>query len=247
MLKLTNLSINLNDTPIVKNVSLEMQPGSVHAIMGPNGSGKSTLAQTIMGHPHYTVTGGSICVGDTDVTHCTPDERARNGLFLAFQQPIALPGVSVITFLKEAHYAVTGQHTDVAVFTKQVHQYLELVGLSASFANRAVHDGFSGGEKKRLELVQLLLLQPRVAILDELDSGLDIDGLKLVAQVLADARTANSQMAILLITHYSRMLEYLVPDQVHLLCDGIMVASGDAQLVTQLEARGYDAYKQTAQ
>lgn len=241
MLQITDLSVAIDNTPILKNFSLTCQPGSVHAIMGPNGSGKSTLAYTLMGHPSYQINHGSVQLQGAAITDLSPDKRAKAGIFLAFQQPLEIPGVTVATLLKEAHYAVTGMQMNVTDFNALLQQKLAMLKLDPAFAYRNVNEGFSGGEKKRLEMVQLLLLQPKLAILDEIDSGLDIDALKLVADALASAREQNPTMIIVLITHYQRMLNHVQPDYVHIMQQGTLVKSGDASLAHQLENRGYDA------
>ena len=243
MLHITDLSVAIDGTSIIKKLTLSIPAGAVHAIMGPNGSGKSTLAHVLMGHPAYQVTGGSLFFDTQDITELSPDKRARAGLFLAFQHPYALPGVRVFTFLKEAHRAVTGADMPVIDFAAQLKAYCALLAIDESFLERSLNDGFSGGEKKRFELLQLLVLKPKLAVLDEIDSGLDIDALKAVAQALAYAQKENPSMSLLLITHYQRILEHVVPDRVHVLCDGRIAESGTMQLVRTIESRGYHAYR----
>ena len=246
MLKIDNLSVAVEDQPIIKNLSLHIGSGTTHALMGPNGSGKSTLAYALMGHPYYTITSGSASIGDTVITDLSPDKRAKKGLFLAFQHPHALPGVSVFTFLKEAYHAVSGQKISVKEFKEQLAQYLELLAMDPVFLERSLNDGFSGGEKKRLEILQLLVIKPNVAILDEIDSGLDIDALKVVGDALAYARSQNPAMSVLLITHYQRILRYIKPDRVHVVMGGTIVHSGDDAVVQKLEQKGYDAITRQA-
>ena len=241
MLHITNLSVAHKKQPILSNVHLAIKPGSVHALMGPNGSGKSTLAYTLMGHPQYTITHGSIVLKDQDITTLPADKRARAGLFLAFQHPYAIPGVTVFDFLKEAHRAVTGKQVSVQEFKELLEQTMQLLAIDPAFCTRALNDGFSGGEKKRLEMLQLLMLNPDVAVLDEIDSGLDIDALKIVAQSISYAKSKNPALSILIITHYQRILDYVQPDCVHILCGGTIVTSGDYTLVHEIEQKGYDA------
>jgi len=238
-----NLSVSVIDKPVLYNINLNVNAGNVHAIMGPNGSGKSSLAYTLMGHPHYYITAGAVILNDVDITTMPVHERAKNGLFLSFQHPCEIPGVSVASFLKEAYSAVTGTHISVADFQQLLLKYCELLSIAPAFIGRGLNDGFSGGEKKRLELLQLLLLQPKVAILDEIDSGLDVDSLKIVAAGIALARQENPHMSVILITHYQRILNYIIPDYVHVLCDGRIVSSGDAHVAKVLEAKGYDEFK----
>lgn len=244
-MRISNLSVSIADKSILKNINLELAPGSIHAIMGPNGSGKSTLAYALAGHPSYSIDAGSIMIDGIDLTHERPEIRAKNGLFLAFQYPIAIPGVRVNTFLKEALYAKTGELMPMPIFNEILLAAMEVLQIDPAFAYRDLNDGFSGGEKKRLELLQLLILKPKVAILDEIDSGLDIDALTIVANGLALARKQNPELRLLLITHYQRILRYVTPDYVHVLCDGALVDSGDAALAHQLELKGYDGYRQS--
>lgn len=240
---INNLSVVIDATPIITNLSLCMKPGTITAIMGPNGSGKSTLAHTIAGNPQLQVTNGSIIWDDKDITHLAPHERAKMGIFLSFQQPPAIPGLKVFSFLKEIYQAVTGDHLEVELLQALLIGYCQQLKIDASFLERNCHEGFSGGEKKRFELLQILLLKPRLIILDEIDSGLDIDALKLVTQVLQTVRAQNPTTIVLVITHYQRILDYLVPDTVHILIKGSIVKSGTYKLVQQLEQQGYDGYR----
>ncbi len=244
-MRIANLSVSLPGQLILQDINLSLEPGTIHAIMGPNGSGKSTLAYALAGHPKYTINQGSMSINGVDITHATPDERAKAGLFLAFQYPIALPGVRVNTFLKESLSAITGKPMPVEEFNALLLAAMHQLEIDPAFAYRDMHDGFSGGEKKKLELLQLLILKPKIAILDEIDSGLDIDALKIVARGIEIARDQSPAMSILIITHYQRILNYIRPDFVHVMCDGKLIASGDAQLAQQLELKGYDGYRQS--
>lgn len=242
LLQINNLSVSVNDKAVLYDINLNIDSGTIHAIMGPNGSGKSSLAYSLMGHSSYTITSGSILLNDFDISKSLVHERAKQGLFLSFQHPCEIPGVSVASFLKEAFIAITGQHISVADFQTLLLQYCEKLSIDPAFIQRSL-EGFSGGEKKKLELLQLLLLKPKLAILDEIDSGLDIDALKIVAAGIELARKENPQMSIILITHYQRILEYIIPDYVHVLCDGRIVSSGNADVARDLEIRGYDGFK----
>lgn len=243
LLSLHNISVSVFDQPVLYDINLKINAGTIHAIMGPNGSGKSTLAYVLAGHPHYTITSGLLTLQGADLVVLPPHERARAGLFLSFQHPIEIPGVSVASFLKEAYIAKTGMHISPIDFQTLLRKRCEQLSIDESFIARAVNVGFSGGEKKRLELLQLLLLQPAVAILDEIDSGLDIDSLKIVAQGIELARSENPAMSILLITHYQRILDHIIPDYVHVLRNGRIEHSGDATVAHMLEAKGYSEYQ----
>lgn len=239
MLYIKNLSIAFNTQVLVHDFTLSLEPGSVHALMGPNGSGKSTLAYTLMGHPAYTIISGTIELIDINLAELPVEKRARAGLFLACQYPQEVPGVQVLTFLKEAHRMLTGQDMSVAAFKELVYKAFDAVGLDHSFVLRNLHEGFSGGEKKRLEIAQLLLFKPKVALLDEIDSGLDVDGLKTIAQALNSARRDNPDLTYIIITHYARILEYITPDAVHVLKEGTLRLSGSAELAQHIEKQGY--------
>ena len=217
-----NLSISVGDVPIIHNLFLSLMPGTLHALMGPKGSGKSTLAHTIAGNPVYTVTNGLLLWDDTNITDLSPDKRARLGLFLSFQQPPAIPGLTVFSLLKESYRAVMGE-VDTDQFHKMVEGYLTFLNMDQQFLYRSCNDGFSGGERKRFELLQLLVLRPQFVILDEIDSGLDIDAFGLVVRVIDLIRKENPSIIILLITHYTKMLEYVTPDYVHVLSNGCLV------------------------
>jgi Fe-S cluster assembly ATP-binding protein len=237
------VSVDTEDGPkeILKGVTLTIKDGETHAIMGPNGSGKSTLAYSIAGHPKYTITGGTVTLDGADVLAMSVDERARAGLFLAMQYPVEVPGVSVSNFLRTAKTAIDGEAPKLRTWVKDVNQTLDALNLDPSFAQRSVNEGFSGGEKKRHEIAQLELLNPKVAVLDETDSGLDIDALKIVAEGVNRFR-AQEGKGVLLITHYTRILRYIQPDYVHVFVNGRIAEQGGPELADQLEAEGYDKY-----
>ena len=248
LLEIKNLHVALEDgTPIVKGVDLAVDTDEKHAIMGPNGSGKSTLAYALMGHPAYQITEGEILLGGDDVAELGADERAQRGLFLAFQYPHAIPGVTVTSFLRSAinakRKAANGGEDDpvpIPEFRKELLGAMEELKVPRELASRYLNDGFSGGEKKRVEILQMAMLKPRIAVLDETDSGLDIDALKVVANGVNSL--VGPQMGALVITHYQRILNYITPDHVHVFVDGRIVASGGADLAHRLEAEGYDAF-----
>jgi Fe-S cluster assembly ATP-binding protein len=223
---------------ILKGVNLTVKSGETHAVMGPNGSGKSTLSYAIAGHPKYTVTSGSITLDGADVLEMTVDERARAGLFLAMQYPIEVPGVSMSNFLRTAATAVRGEAPKLRHWVKEVKGAMSDLDIDPAFSERSVNEGFSGGEKKRHEILQLGLLKPKIAILDETDSGLDVDALKIVAHGVNSLRSP--ERAMLLVTHYERLLELIVPDRVHVLAGGRIVKSGPKELARELDERGYD-------
>ena len=227
---------------ILKGINLEVQPGEVHAIMGPNGSGKSTLAAVLAGRENYTVTEGEVRFAGQDLLEMAPEIRAREGLFLAFQYPVEIPGVSNINFLRTALNEIRTHRglpaLEAKEFLKLTKEKQQLVGFDAKLVNRSLNEGFSGGEKKRNEILQLSMLEPRLAILDETDSGLDIDAMRIVSDGVNQLRSDRN--AFILITHYQRLLEYIVPDYVHVLFDGRIVKSGDKELALELEEKGYD-------
>ncbi len=226
---------------ILKGVDLTINTGEVHAIMGPNGSGKSTLAYAIAGHPKYTITSGSVKLDGVELTELSVDERARAGLFLAMQYPVEVSGVSTTNFLRTAKTALDGEAPKVRTWPKQVAEALERMEMDPSFASRSINEGFSGGEKKRGEIVQMDLLNPKVAVLDEIDSGLDIDAVRVVAQGI-NRFAEQGDRGVLLITHYSRILRYIEPTHIHVFVGGRVVASGGRELADQLEVNGYDEY-----
>jgi len=228
-------------TPILNGVTLTVRSGETHAIMGPNGSGKSTLASTIAGHPKYTVTSGSITLDGEDVLEMAVDERARAGLFLAMQYPVEIPGVTVTNFLRTAKTAIDGEAPALRQWTKDVKAGMAALRMDPKFAQRNVNEGFSGGEKKRHEILQLELLKPKIAILDETDSGLDVDALKIVSEGVNRAKD-NTGLGVLLITHYTRILRYIKPDFVHVMVKGKIVEEGGPELAERLEAEGYAEY-----
>ena len=238
-----HVSVTTEDGPkeILKGVTLTIESGQTHAIMGPNGSGKSTLAYSIAGHPRYEVTGGTVTLDGQDVLEMSVDERARAGLFLAMQYPVEVPGVSVANFLRTAKTAIDGEAPKLRTWVKDVNTTMQQVDLDASFSQRSVNESFSGGEKKRHEIAQLLLLDPKVAILDETDSGLDIDALRIVSSGV-NKFSEGGDKGVLLITHYTRILRYIKPDRVHVFVDGQVADEGGPELADQLEAEGYDRY-----
>jgi Fe-S cluster assembly ATP-binding protein len=248
MLTITNLQAKVEDKPILKGISLDVKPGEVHAIMGPNGSGKSTLSHVLAGRSGYEVTGGSVIFKDRNLLDMKPEERARAGVFLAFQYPVEIPGVSNIYLLKAALNAVRKSRGDSEVdamdFLQLVKGKIRALGLDEQFLYRGINEGFSGGEKKRNEILQMAVLEPSLCILDETDSGLDIDALKIVADGVNSLRTPDR--SFVLVTHYQRLLDYIKPDMVHVLAHGRIVKSGGPELALELEERGYGWIDQTA-
>ena len=239
-LKIRGLKANIGDKPILKGIDLTLNTGEINALMGPNGSGKSTLANVLMGHPAYEVTGGSVTFDGEDLLEMATDERARAGLYLAFQYPVEIPGVTVGKFLKRAVELRRGEEGrfDVSAYIKRLRQMCDFMGIDQQFINRYLNEGFSGGEKKRMEILQMLMLEPRFAVLDETDSGLDIDALKVVAKGVNKLR--GEGFGSLIITHYQRILDHIQPDKVHIMLDGRIVTSGGPEIVDTLEAQGYD-------
>jgi Fe-S cluster assembly ATP-binding protein len=237
-LKIEKLSISVESKKIVSDFSLNIKPGEIHAIMGPNGSGKSTLANAIMGHPKYAVTGGKILLDDEDITNAKVNEKAKKGLFLSMQYPPQIDGVSVTNFLRTAVNALTGDKQNPVKFHKQLLETMKVLNIDPAFASRYLNVGFSGGEKKRLEILQLLVLNPKYAILDETDSGLDVDALKIVSSGINKFHT--KEKGVLLITHYNRILEYVQPDYVHIMVNGRIVKSGGKDLAVEVEKNGYN-------
>lgn len=246
MLKINNLHASVEEKEILKGINLEVKPGEVHAIMGPNGSGKSTLASVIAGKEEFEVTKGSIEFDGEDLEETAPEERAHKGIFLSFQYPVEIPGVTVTNFMKtsinESRKARGMEEMPASDMLKKIREKSELLEIDRKFLSRSLNEGFSGGEKKRNEIFQMAMLEPRLAILDETDSGLDIDALKIVSNGVNKLRGKDN--AIIVITHYQRLLDYIVPDFVHVLHDGKIVKSGDKELAHELESKGYDWLKE---
>ena len=227
--------------PILRGVDLTIKSGETHAIMGPNGSGKSTLAYSIAGHPKYTITGGSVLLDGADVLEMSVDERAKAGLFLAMQYPVEVPGVSVANFLRTAATAIRGEAPKVRTWVGEVKDAMSALSMDPAFAERSVNEGFSGGEKKRHEILQMELLKPKIAILDETDSGLDVDALRIVSEGVNRVK-GEQNLGVMLITHYTRILRYIMPDYVHVFAGGRIVEEGGAELAEKLEEKGYAEY-----
>ncbi len=241
LLQISNLHVSVEGTEILKGVDLEVDRGEVHALMGPNGSGKSTLANVLLGHPAYEITEGSIFYKGDDITEWTPSKRGAAGMFLAFQHPEAIPGVSVLQFLRHALSNRTGTDLTVLELRLKVMDAMKELDMESSFADRYLNEGFSGGERKRNEVLQMAVLEPELAILDETDSGLDIDALRTVAEGVQKLTTMDR--GFLIITHYQRLLDYITPDVVHIFMDGRILESGDAHLAARLEEDGYDSFR----
>ena len=242
MLKIENLQVEIDGQEIVKGLDLEVGKGEIHAIMGPNGSGKSTLANVLMGHPRYEVTGGSITFEGEDVFELEPDERAKLGMFLAFQYPSEVPGVSVANFLRTAVNSVREEELSPMEMYRLIQEKMNVMQMDPRFAERYLNEGFSGGEKKRNEILQMLMLDPSLAIMDETDSGLDIDALQIVARGVNELR--GPEFSAIIITHYQRILRYIEPDHVHVMLDGRLVTSGGKELADDLEEKGYEWVRQ---
>ena len=239
-LKINNLRVEIDGKEIINGIDLVINPGETHALMGRNGSGKSTFSNTLMGHPAYKITKGEIVFNDVVINNLKPDARAKLGLFLAFQYPLSIPGVTVANFLRQANKALKQNEISLKDFRKQLYEVMDELEIDHGFATRYINDGFSGGEKKRMEILQMALLKPSLAVLDEPDSGLDIDSLKLVAENIIKYKEKNPEISILLITHYQRILEYIKPHRVHVLSEGKIIESGGAELAHELEKRGYE-------
>ena len=242
MLKIENLHAEIEGNEILRGLGLEVGQGEIHAIMGPNGSGKSTLSNVLMGHPRYEVTDGSITFRDQDVLELEADERARLGMFLAFQYPSELPGVSVANFLRTAVNSVRENELSIMEMFKLLQEKMRVMEMDPKFAERYLNEGFSGGEKKRNEILQMLMLEPKLAIMDETDSGLDIDALQVVSKGVNELR--GPEFSAVVITHYQRILRYIEPDHVHVMLDGRIVTSGGKELALELEDKGYDWVRQ---
>ena len=246
LLKISNLHavVAEDGTQILRGVDLELNAGEVHAIMGPNGSGKSTLAKVLSGHPAYEVTEGTVLYKGEDLLEMEPDERARAGVFLAFQYPVEIPGVSIANFLRLALQAQNPEEElDIFDFQEQLLDRMQLLEMDPSFAERSVNDGFSGGEKKRNEILQMAMLRPTLAVMDETDSGLDIDALKIVSDGVNKLHDERPEMTVLMITHYQRLLNYIEPQFVHVMANGRIVQSGGPELALELEEKGYELYR----
>ena len=242
-LVIQDLHVAIGEKEIVKGLSLTINSGEVHAIMGPNGTGKSTLAKVIAGHPDYRITSGNVLLDGESILEKEADERARAGIFLAFQYPSEIPGVSIANFLRAARQArmAEGEELDASAYYKRLYAKMDMLKIDRKFTSRSVNEGFSGGEKKRCEILQMAMIEPKFALMDETDSGLDIDALRIVADGVNQLRGPN--LGVLLITHYQRLLNYIVPDFVHVMYDGRIVKSGDKSLALELEAKGYDWVK----
>ncbi|PAW62721.1 MAG: Fe-S cluster assembly ATPase SufC [Opitutia bacterium Tous-C1TDCM] len=242
-LVIQDLHVAIGEKEIVKGLSLTIKSGEVHAIMGPNGTGKSTLSKAIAGHPDYTITAGDVLLDGTSILAQEADERARAGLFLAFQYPSEIPGVSIANFLRAAVQArmAEGEELDATAYYKRLYAKMDMLKIDRKFTSRSVNEGFSGGEKKRCEILQMAMLEPKFALMDETDSGLDIDALRIVSEGVNTLR--GPDLGVLMITHYQRLLNYIVPDYVHVMWDGRIVKSGDKSLALELEAKGYDWVK----
>jgi Fe-S cluster assembly ATP-binding protein len=243
VLLIDDLHAAADGTDILKGVSLSVAPGELHALMGPNGSGKSTLAKTLLASPDYQVTSGRVILKGEDITELPTDERSQRGLFLGFQHPEEFPGVTILNFLRQAISARKGFDVSVLEVRLALMDWMKRLSIDSRFMDRYLNDGFSGGEKKRSEVLQLALLEPDVAVLDETDSGLDIDALKIVATGINEVRKERPDMGVLLITHYQRILRYLTPDVVHIFVDGRIVESGGMELAHRLEREGYEAFR----
>ena len=245
-LHVSNLHVRVEERDILKGIDLTVEPGKVHALMGPNGSGKSTLAFAMAGHPNYEVTGGSVTLDDTELLGLGPDKRAKAGLFLSFQYPAAIPGVSVANFLRTARQSVRPDDLTPAKFRKLIFDQLDVLEMDPAFLGRYVNDGFSGGEKKRLEMLQLAILAPKYAVLDETDSGLDVDALRAVGASVNALRNSDEgrETGFLIITHYPRILEHITPDVVHVMLDGRVVKTGGPELARTIEREGYEAIRE---
>ncbi|MEX0868949.1 MAG: Fe-S cluster assembly ATPase SufC [Nitriliruptoraceae bacterium] len=243
-LEIRDLVVEADGNELLHGVSLDLDLGKTIALMGPNGSGKSTLAYTIAGHPAYTITGGTITFQGAELNELLPDERARLGVFLAMQYPVEVPGVSLTNFLRTALNAVSGEDVPIREFMGRLKDEMAALGMSDAFLDRSVNEGFSGGEKKRFEILQAALLRPKLAVLDETDSGLDVDALKIVSEGIN--RLRGSELGVLIITHYTRILRYITPDEVHVMYSGRVVASGGPALADSLESEGYEQFESEA-
>ncbi|HYJ61228.1 MAG TPA: Fe-S cluster assembly ATPase SufC [Actinomycetota bacterium] len=240
-LEVRGLEAEVEGKPILRGIDLTVRQGEIHALMGPNGSGKSTLSNVIMGRPGYVITAGTVVLNGEDITKLTPDERAKRGLFLAMQYPTEIPGVSVVNFLRTAYVSIKGEQISALAFRQHMKTQMARLGIEDAMVNRYLNQGFSGGEKKRNEVLQLAVLEPQIALLDETDSGLDIDSLKLVAESVNEL--VGPELGVLIITHYQRMLNYITPQHVHVTMRGQIVKSGGPELAHELEAKGYEGVR----
>lgn len=247
LLKIKDLGVEIEGKKIVHGINLEINSGEVHALMGRNGSGKSSFSNTVMGHPAYKIVSGEMIYSGENINTLKTDERAKKGIFLSFQYPLSIPGVTVANFLRQANKALKGSEASPREFRKLLYEAMDELEIDHGFATRYINDGFSGGEKKRMEVLQMALLKPKLAILDEPDSGLDIDSLKLVADAINKFKQSNPKIGILLITHYHRILEYVKPDKVHVIAEGKVVKSGGPELAREVEDKGYDWLLETGQ
>ena len=242
MLLLQNITVCVDQKTILQGLNLDVVSGTLHVIMGQNGSGKSSLANMLMGHPSYEVTDGTVSYQGQNLVELSIQDRSKQGIFLAFQQPLAIPGVTVFQFLKEIYMISGRSQLPIVELQQYFESLLQQVGLDVSFLSRGLHENFSGGEKKRLEIVQMLLLQPKLIILDEIDSGLDVDALRIIGSAVQNYLQQHTDASCIVITHYRRILDYLTPDKVHVMHQGAIVRSGDAQLSHEIEQEGYDVY-----
>lgn len=241
LLKIENLKVSVEEKEILKGVNLTINRGEIHVVMGTNGAGKSTLVNAIMGNPMYTVTEGSISLDGENITEAAVNERAKKGIFLSFQSPLAIPGITVENFIRTAKSTITGEKERMMPFKRALREQMDLLHMNRSYADRYVNEGFSGGERKKNEILQMCMLNPKLAMLDETDSGLDVDAVRIVSEGVA--RFHNEDNAILIITHHNQILQSIKPDYVHVLIDGRIVTTGDASLVQQIEQNGYDTFK----
>lgn len=243
MICIQNLSVSINGNLVIKDISLSVGSGTVHALMGPNGSGKSTLVHTIAGNPLCVINTGTISAHTNNITMAAPEVRARLGIFLSFQQPPSIAGVPILTLLHESYQAIFGITIEYAAFLDRVHDAARVIGFDVALFDRSFNVGFSGGQKKQLELLQIVLFKPSLIMLDEIDSGLDIDALRAVAIAIQYARSYNPSASVIIITHYQRILDYIIPDVVHIMNHGSIVKSGTIELVKELELKGYESYR----
>ena len=241
LLSIQNLSVNIDEKQILSHINLDIKPGETHVLMGPNGAGKSTLGYTLMGNPKYQITGGNIILDGEDITHVSADKRAKQGLFLSFQSPIEIPGISVEKFIRSAMYQRTGKNVRIIPFRKQLEAMMQLLQMDSSYADRDLNVGFSGGERKKAEILQMLMLEPKIAILDETDSGLDVDAVRTVSKGIEEYQKKKDG-GLLIITHSTKILESLSVDYTHVLVKGRMITTGDASLVEEINTHGFEKY-----